>query len=114
MAKIYHNPRCSKSRQTLEILHKKGIKPEVIDYIKNTIQLSEINHLFEFLNLKTALPMIRTKEVEFKEAGLSKESSNEELLSALITYPKLLERPIVITNKGARICRPPELVNEIL
>lgn len=111
---IYHNPRCSKSRQTLEVLRDKGIEPEVIDYINNGSQLSEIKILFKLLNLDSALPMIRINETEFKDSGLSKDSSNEELFDALVQYPKLLERPIVITDKGARICRPPELVHEIL
>lgn len=111
---IYHNPRCSKSRQALEILRAKGIEPKINEYLNNGLQESEIKEIFELLNLTSALPMIRTKEAEFKEAGLSKDSSNEELLAALAKFPKLLERPIVITDKGARICRPPELANEIL
>lgn len=113
MTKIYHNPRCSKSRQALEILREKGIEPEVIDYINNGLKPTDIKNLFKVLNINSALLMIRTKETEFNEAGLTKESSNEALLNALTKYPKLLERPIVITDKGARICRPPELVNEI-
>lgn len=111
---IYHNPRCSKSRQALEILHNKGIEPEIKEYLKDGFSLEEVRGLYDALVLESALPMIRIKEHEFREAGLSKDSSNEELFSALVKSPKLLERPIVITDKGARICRPPELVNEIL
>lgn len=111
---IYHNPRCSKSRQALDILREKGIEPKLIDYIKKGLELSEIKSLFKKLNIETAHSMIRSKEPEYKEAGLSKDSSNDEIFSALAAYPKLLERPIVVTDDSARICRPPELVKEIL
>lgn len=111
---IYHNPRCSKSRQALEIIRSKGIEPEVIDYQKEPPGLAELEVLFHVLGLSDAWPMIRTKEPEFKESGLTRDNSNEELLAAITVHPKLLERPIVVTDKGARICRPPELVEEIL
>ena len=111
---IYHNPRCSKSRQTLEIIREKNIEPKIIDYINKRIELSEIKEVFRLLNIETVRLMTRTKESEFKDAGLDENSSDEEIFAAIIKFPKLLERPIVITDKGARICRPPELVNEIL
>ena len=112
--KIYHNPRCSKSRQTLEILRSKGIDPEIIDYLHAPPTLCALKALMDALELDSALPMVRTKEPEFKESGLTKESDNADLLAAITQYPKLLERPIVVTEKGARICRPPEVVEVIL
>ncbi len=112
--KIYHNPRCSKSRQTLEILQNKGIEPEIMEYLKDPLNITDLQDVYEALELGSALPMVRTKEAEFKEADLSKDSSNDELLAGIAKHPKLLERPIVITDKGARIGRPPEIVEEIL
>jgi arsenate reductase len=111
---IYHNPRCSKSRQALEIITNNGITPLVKEYLKDGLSPDEVKGIYQALELESALPMIRVKEAEFQEAGLSKESSNAELFDALVKFPKLLERPIVITDKGARICRPPELATEIL
>ncbi len=112
--KIYHNPRCSKSRQALELLKEKGIDPQIMLYLENGISYDEAKDLFQRLNLNAALPMVRIKEPEFKDAGLSKTSSDEELLHGIATYPKLLERPIVITDKGAEICRPPEKIMNII
>ncbi len=111
---IYHNPHCSKSRETLDIIRAKGIEPDIIDYLDEPMGLAELQVLFALLGLENALDMIRTGEPEFKEAGLSKDSTNEEILAAVTIYPKLLERPIVVTDSGARIARPPELVEEIL
>lgn len=113
-ATIYHNPRCSKSRQALELLRQNGIEPDIIEYLKTPLTLTELQDLYAALNLDSVLPMVRTKEADFKTAALSKDSSNEDLLAALVHYPKLLERPVVVTEKGARICRPPEKVKEIL
>lgn len=113
-ATIYHNPRCSKSRQTLEIIQGKGIEPTIIDYIRNSPDLSELKELFEKLKIVSVLSMVRIKEQEFKDSNLNKDSSNDELLSILAEHPRLLERPIVVTYKGACICRPPELVEDIL
>ncbi len=114
MTKIYHNPKCSKSRQTLEIIRASGIDPEIIEYLDGSLGLVELEILFGLLDLDSAREMMRVKEPEFKEANLTKDSSNEELLAGIAQYPKLLERPIVVTDKGARLCRPPELVEEIL
>ncbi len=111
---IYHNPRCSKSRQTLDIIRGQGIEPEIVEYLKNTPNHETVRALFEKLELESVLPMVRIKEPEAKEAGISKDSADEDLLQAIVQFPKLLERPIVVTDKGARICRPPELVEEIV
>tara|TARA_B100001989_G_C24540655_1_gene467368 strand:+ start:895 stop:1239 length:345 start_codon:yes stop_codon:yes gene_type:complete len=114
MIKIYHNPRCSKSRQSLDLIHEIGHEPEVILYLETKPDYRELSGIFEKLGLQSALDMTRTKEPEFKEASLSKDSRNEDILKAIAQHPKLLERPIVITDKGARIGRPPENVKEIL
>lgn len=111
---IYHNPRCSKSRETLEILWNKGIEPAIIDYLNTPPSLAELEKLFAALKLETALPMVRAKEPEFKDSGLSKDSGTKAILAAIAQCPKLLERPIALTPKGAKICRPPELVEDIL
>ena len=111
---IYHNPRCRKSREALEIIQSKGIEPEIIDYQEVLLSLAELEVLFALLGLESAMEIIRPKEPEFEEAGLTKDSTNEEILAAVANYPKLLERPIVVTDKGALICRPPELVEDIL
>lgn len=111
---IYDNTNCSKSRKTLELIRAHGIEPEIIDYLDTPLGLAELEILFSLLGLDDARDMMRTKEPEFKEAGLTEESSNEELLAGIARYPKLLERPIVVTDKGAKICRPPELVTNII
>ena len=114
MIKIYHNPRCSKSRQTLEIIREAGHEPEIIDYLQTAPPYEELLDIFKKLGFESALEMTRTKEPEFKEAGLTKDSSNEEILKGIVSSPKLLERPVVITDKGTCLGRPPENVKEIL
>lgn len=111
---IYHNPRCSKSRQTLDLIRESGHEPQIIEYLTDALDYEELLDIFQKLGLSNALDMTRTKEPEFKEAGLSKNSSNEDTLKAIAAYPKLLERPVVVTKKGARLGRPPENVKEIL
>ena len=113
MYKIYHNPRCSKSRQALNILREKGIEPEIIEYLKNPLPETKIREILQILN-KKPLEICRTKEKLFRELGLSKESSNTELISAMAQNPKLIERAIVIKNneKGV-VARPPENVLEL-
>lgn len=111
---ILHNPRCSKSRQTLALLEEQGISPTVVEYLKTPLNRDDITSLFQKLGIESAHHMIRPKEAEFKEAGLSKASSNEEVFDALVSYPKLLERPVVINGNKAKIGRPPESVLDIL
>lgn len=111
---IYHNPRCSKSRETLQIIRDSGIEPVIIDYLKNPPTLKQIDKLYDCLKCPTPVAMVRTKEFEFKASKLSLKSSKADILQAIAMNPILLERPIVVTPKGARICRPPALVKEIL
>ena len=107
---IYHNPRCSKSRQTLALLEEQGITCEVVEYLKQPLDLDTIQYLHECLGINSALEMMRPKEAEFKEAGLSKDSNNDTLMAAIVNQPKLLERPIVLHKGKAKIGRPPENV----
>lgn len=112
-AKIYHNPRCSKSRQALATLRDAGIEPEIIKYLDTPPSKEELSSLIDAAGLHV-IDAVRTKEAEFKELGLSKDSTDEELLDAMVTHPRLIERPFVITNKGVRMARPTEKINEIL
>lgn len=107
---IYHNPRCSKSRQTLALLEEQQVAFDVVEYLKDPLDIATIKHLQNCLGLDSVLHMMRPKEAEFKEAGLSKESNNDTLIAAIAQYPKLLERPIVVQGDRAKIGRPPENV----
>ncbi|MBU1293522.1 MAG: arsenate reductase (glutaredoxin) [Gammaproteobacteria bacterium] len=107
MTTIYHNPRCSKSRQTLQLLEENNIQPEIRLYLQDTPSIEEIQTLLTQLDIKP-LELIRTKETIYKELGLSKDSTDEERLQAMHTNPSLIERPIVIHNNKAKIGRPPE------
>ncbi|MDX1738057.1 MAG: arsenate reductase (glutaredoxin) [Alphaproteobacteria bacterium] len=109
---IFHNPRCSKSRQTLALLEEKGITPEIIDYLNNAPSVAELKNLAAMLGL-SAREMMRVKEAEYKDQNL-KEADEEQLFQAMHQTPKLIERPIVIKDGAARIGRPPESVLEIL
>lgn len=107
---IYHNPRCSKSRQTLQLLEDNQIEPRVIEYLKQPPSKEELTQLLTMLNI-SAHELLRTKEAEYKKAGLSKQSADTAILEAMQQYPKLIERPIVIKdNTAAVIGRPPENV----
>jgi arsenate reductase len=110
--KIYHNPRCSKSRQTLAILEENGVKTEVIEYLKTGVTKSELEELFDMVKGVELKQLIRTKESEFdKSTDLTDKNA---VIAAIVKTPKLLERPIVVKGKKAVIGRPPENVNELL
>lgn len=112
---LLHNPRCSKSRQTLALLQDKGITPEVIEYLKQPLSKSQLMEIAEKLGVSSYRDMMRTKEAEFKQLGLdAKNTSENDLLEAMLSVPKLIERPVVIVEDKARIGRPPEAVLEIL
>lgn len=113
MSTIYHNPRCSKSREALQRLQDAGEEPEVIRYLDTPPSTSELARLIAAAGL-IVHDAIRTREAEYKELGLSPEMSDEELLQAMVAHPRLIERPIVVTDKGVRIPRPMELLDEIL
>ncbi len=110
---IWHNPRCSKSRQTLELLKANGHEPEVIEYIKNAPDRTKILQALVKLGL-SAHDLIRTGDTTYKELGLSKETPDKALVQAMHENPILIERPIVFANDKAAIGRPPEHVLDIL
>lgn len=111
---IIHNPRCSKSRQTLALLGEHKVNVEVVEYLKNPLNQQQLEAIKSKLAIDSYVQMMRVKEAEFKTAGLSKnESSENDFLNAMVEYPKLIERPIVITETKAAIGRPPEAVLEL-
>lgn len=113
-AVIYHNPRCSKSRQTLALLEKHAVDIEVIEYLKTPLSMAELKTLLQRLGV-SARELMRTKEAIYKELGLSNAELNESaLIDAMVKNPILIERPIVVINQRAVIGRPPENILEIL
>ena len=110
---IWHNPRCSKSRQTLELLKENGHEPEIIEYLKNAPDRTHILQALVKLGL-SAHDLMRSGEAVYKELGLSKETPDKELVQAMHEHPILIERPIVFANNKAAIGRPPEQVLDIL
>src|SRR5690625_2081732 len=111
---IYHNPRCSKSRQTLAIIEEKGITPTIIKYLEDTPDATTLQKLAKQLGLKRAHDLLRTKEEEYKQAGLSPESDDDTVIAAMVKHPRLIERPIVVKGDKAVLFRPPVNVLELL
>jgi arsenate reductase len=113
--KILHNPRCSKSRQTLQILHDKGLEPHVIEYLKTPISAQDLQLIIKQLGFSSARQLMRKGEDAYKQQNLADLSLTEDaLINAMLSAPKLLERPIVIFNGKAAIGRPPGSVLDIL
>ncbi|MCB1868691.1 MAG: arsenate reductase (glutaredoxin) [Gammaproteobacteria bacterium] len=111
---IYHNPRCSKSRQTLQLLEERGFEPSITEYLKTPPNRDELEKILSMLGMEPR-ELMRKKEAEYKEAGLDNpDLTREQLIQGMINHPKLIERPIVISNGKAVIGRPPEQVLDIL
>jgi len=111
---IYHNPRCSKSRQTLALLEEQGINADIVDYLKTPPTAESLNEILQQLGF-TPRQLLRKGEAIYKELNLKNESlTDAQLVKAMCEHPKLIERPIVIHNGKAKIGRPPESVLEIL
>ncbi len=111
---IYHNPRCSKSRQTLELLKERNIDPEIILYLETPPDKSTLSDIIKMLGTKPR-QLIRTSEKEYKEMKLSDKSlGDDDLIDAMVKAPKLIQRPIVVANGKAAIGRPPESVLDIV
>jgi arsenate reductase len=111
---IYHNPRCSKSRQTLELIRAQGLEPRIIEYLKTPPSAEELGQILDLLGCEPR-DAIRNNEIEYEQQGLDDTSlSREQLIDAMIEHPILIQRPIVLVNGKAVIGRPPELVLEIL
>lgn len=113
--KIYHNPRCSKSRETLALLKENGVEPEVVLYLETPPDAATVQKLLKMLGMTSARELMRSKEDLYKALQLGDSALTEaQLVLALVDNPKLLERPIVVSHGKARIGRPPEQVLEIL
>ena len=111
---IYHNPRCSKSRQTLKLLEEEGIAPEVVEYLKTPPDAAELTRILDMLGMEPR-DLMRKKEAEYKAAGLDDPAlSRDQLIQGMVDNPKLIERPIVVSGGKAALGRPPEKVLEIL
>ena len=110
---IWHNPRCSKSRATLALLEARGIKPKVRLYLEDAPSEHEMRATLKLLGIGAG-ELVRRGETAFKEAGLSKASSDADVLAAMVAVPKLIERPVVFANGRAAIGRPPDAVLSIL
>ncbi len=114
MVTIYHNPRCSKSRQTLALLEARGIEPKVVDYLKDPPSAAELKAILKKLGMRPR-DLIRRGEARYSELGLADRAlSDDELIALMVANPILIERPIVVSGKKAAIGRPPENVLEIL
>lgn len=113
MIKIYHNPRCSKSRNGLEIIKESGKNFEIVSYLENTPSKEELKQLLKLLDIKAA-DLIRKNEAVWKENFKGKDLTEEQLIEAMVTFPKLIERPIVVNGSKAIIGRPPEKILEII
>jgi arsenate reductase len=111
---IYHNPRCSKSRETLALLQGHGIEPQVVEYLTDTPDAKTLDGLLKKLNLEPR-DLMRRKEAPYRELGLDDPTlSRQALIAAMVEHPILIERPIVVNGAKAALGRPPEKVLEIL
>lgn len=111
---IYHNPRCSKSRQTLALIEENNVSPDVVEYLKNPLSVDELKSIVSKLGVSVR-DIIRNKESEYKENGLDDKSlSDDAIYQVLANTPKLVERPIVVNGDDAVIGRPPENVLALL
>ena len=113
MLKIYHNPRCRKSREGLEILEKSGKDFEVITYLETPPTAQELKVLLKKLQL-SPIELVRKGEQIWKDNYRDKSMTDDEVINAMIKYPKLIERPIVFSKEKAVVGRPPEKINELL
>ena len=111
---IYHNPRCSKSRQTLQLLRKEGIEPTIVEYLKTPLAKEQLRNISQLLGLRPK-DFVRKIEIDFKDNDLSKSlEDDEKILDAMLLFPKIIERPIVISGEEAVIGRPPENVQKLI
>lgn len=113
MLKIYHNPRCSKSRQGLEILEQSGKEFTIVKYLEETLTEEELTNIIAMLGIKPE-QLIRKNEAVWKEQFKGKTLSDKELIKAMIANPKLIERPIVVSGNKAVVGRPPEAIKNLL
>lgn len=111
---IYHNPRCSNSRGALALLEAQGVQPQIVDYLHAQLDAAHLTALIAQLGLPVR-EVMRSKDALYQELDLGRESlSDAELIAQIAAHPELLNRPIVVSAKGARLCRPPERVLDLL
>ena len=111
---IYHNPLCGTSRKTLEIIRETGCEPKVIEYLKAPPTREELRQMYERAGISPR-EGLRAKEPIASELGLTRpDVTDDEILDAMMEHPVLINRPLVVTDKGVRLCRPQDLVREIL
>lgn len=111
---VHHNPACSNSRAALALIRERGIEPRVVDYLKTPLSVDELRTLVARVGVPVRA-LLRAKEAAYAELGLADLSLGDDaLFAAIAAHPILLNRPIVVTPLGARLCRPPETVREIL
>lgn len=113
MIKIYHNPRCSKSRQGVKYLEDKGLEFEVIQYLKDEFTADELKEVIQKLNIKP-IELVRTRETIWKENYKDLELSDDQIIQAMVENPRLIERPIVVNKDKAVVARPTEDIEKVL
>lgn len=113
MIKIYHNTRCKKSRESLEILKESGQKFKIVEYLKTTLSVNELKSIIDLLDI-TPIELIRKNEAIWKDHYKGKILGDDEIIYLMIEHPKLIERPIVINKQKAIIGRPPENIKQVL
>ena len=114
MVAIYHNPRCSKSRQALELLRKRGVEPEIIEYLKTPPTKAELKRILKQLGLEPRALMCKGEPVYKAKRLDNPKLTDDQLIAAMVADPILIERPIVVAGNKAVLGRPPEKVLEIL
>ena len=111
---IYHNPRCSKSRQALQLLREVGIEPTIVEYLKTSLEKDVLKNISQLLGLRPK-DFVRKTEKDFKDNDLSKSlEDDDKILEAMSLFPKIIERPIVVSGQEAVIGRPPENVQKLI
>ena len=111
---IYHNPRCSKSRQTLQLLRDAGIEPTIVEYLKTPLVKGQLRNISQLLGLRPK-DFVRKIENDFKNNDLSRFlEDDEKIIDAMLSFPKIIERPIVVSGGKAVIGRPPENVQKLI
>lgn len=113
MIKIYHNPRCKKSREGLKVLEESGQKFKIVEYLKTTLSFNELKSIINLLDI-TPIELIRKNEAIWKDHYKGKILGDDEIIYLMIEHPKLIERPIVINKQKAIIGRPPEDIKQVL
>jgi arsenate reductase (glutaredoxin) len=111
---LYHNPRCSKSRQALALLQAEGVEPTLVLYLETPPDAATLTRLVSRLGLPRAHDLVRHKEPEYAAAGLSPDSPDADVIAAMVRFPKLMERPLAVRGNKAVIGRPPENVLKLL